>query len=555
MSLQHVKKIRPYNGKEPYIFISYAHKDSEAVVPAIRTLQQGGYRIWYDLGIEAGTEWSNNIAQHLQNCSVFIAFISKNSVQSENCLDEIAFAKSHQKPALMIFLEDDVVLPSGTEMQTARFQRMYYNRQSSQEEFLSNINRSPMLDSCLGEKIPAQDTPAPTPTETPAVPKKKLSKKVKITLISVIAVILIAAITLGTIIITRPKKTRMSDNLLDYTFTLDEVVYQLPFDYTLLTENGWICTNSTSNNENEISGLDTDYVYMGKNDQKISIYVYNPSGSAAALENCQVVGISVYNLDASFSIAKGIEPGVTKEEIINAFGEPNSTSDTDEYGYLYYGADYFSSTGVTFNLSIENGTAICTEIEIKNLIENTSDASQTNNSVPEYLSEYTAPEKLGDDPFSGVVKIDSDLYSFPAPLKVFVDNGWTVSSKPDFVVSNGSEDVTITKDSCSLTLNIYNFASYQTTAENCAAIGFYAYDEEAEIITLPGNISTKTTDAEIAELFKDKEDVSIYDSEYYKSYSYSDSDERFFSLSIDIDSDTDTVNDISLRQSEWIWSE
>ena len=553
MSLQHEEKILPYNGKEPYIFISYAHKDADTVVPAIRTLQQGGYRIWYDLGIEAGTEWSNNIAQHLQDCSVFIAFISKNSVLSENCLDEIAFAKSHQKPALMIFLEDDVVLPSGTEMQTARFQRMYYNRQSSQEEFLSNINRSPMLDNCLGEKIPAQDTPAPV--TTPALPKKKLSKKTKITLVSIISLFLVAAIALGTILITRSKRLTMSDDLLDYTFTLNEVVYQLPFEFSKLSENGWICSSSSTTEETEVAGLDTDYLYMGNNGQEITILVYNPNGSATAAKNCRVVGVTVYNQEADFSIAKGIAPGATKEEILTAFGEPNSTSDTDEYGYLYYGADYISSTGVTFNLSIENGTAICTEIELKNLVENASDASQTDNSVPEYLSDYTAPTEFGDDPFSGIVKIGSDLYSFPVPIKAFVDNGWTVSSKPEFVVSNASEDVTITKDSCSLTLNIYNFASYQTTAENCAAIGFYAYDEEAEIITLPGNISTKTTDAEIAEFFKDKEDVSIYDSEYYKSYYYSDSDERFFSLSIDIDAKTDKVNDISLRQSEWIWSE
>lgn len=137
-----------YKGSKPYIFVSYAHKDSETVVPIIAAMQEKGYRIWFDQGIEAGTEWSNNIAAHLEDCSVFVVFASYNSVKSENCLDEIAFAKSHQKPSLLIFLQEDVVLPKGTEMQTARFQRMFYTRHASDESFLEKLTEAPILDAC-----------------------------------------------------------------------------------------------------------------------------------------------------------------------------------------------------------------------------------------------------------------------------------------------------------------------------------------------------------------------------------------------------------------------
>ena len=140
-----------YNGNEPYIFISYAHKDSDIVIPVVQTMQAKGYRVWLDLGIEVGTEWSNNIAAHLRECAVFVAFISSNSVNSENCLDEIAYAKSNAKESLMIFLEDNVVLPEGTEMQTARFQRMFLTRQESMEKFILSIEQAPMFSPCLGE--------------------------------------------------------------------------------------------------------------------------------------------------------------------------------------------------------------------------------------------------------------------------------------------------------------------------------------------------------------------------------------------------------------------
>ena len=57
--------LRAYEGREPYIFISYAHKDMAKVLPIIEGLAEKGFRIWYDAGIEAGTEWPEYIAEHL----------------------------------------------------------------------------------------------------------------------------------------------------------------------------------------------------------------------------------------------------------------------------------------------------------------------------------------------------------------------------------------------------------------------------------------------------------------------------------------------------------
>ena len=60
-------KIRPYNGDEPYIFISYAHKDNSIVLPIVERMTQDGYRILYDEGITPGTEWDDEIALHIDN--------------------------------------------------------------------------------------------------------------------------------------------------------------------------------------------------------------------------------------------------------------------------------------------------------------------------------------------------------------------------------------------------------------------------------------------------------------------------------------------------------
>ena len=48
---------KPYEGTRPFLFISYAHRQSEEVVSTIRILHEKGWRLWYDEGIPAGSDW------------------------------------------------------------------------------------------------------------------------------------------------------------------------------------------------------------------------------------------------------------------------------------------------------------------------------------------------------------------------------------------------------------------------------------------------------------------------------------------------------------------
>ena len=75
-----------YEGNEPYIFISYAHKDSERVFQVLDELDKKGYRIWYDDGIAPGSEWPEDIARHLDAAKMVIAFVTPHSMASQNCL-------------------------------------------------------------------------------------------------------------------------------------------------------------------------------------------------------------------------------------------------------------------------------------------------------------------------------------------------------------------------------------------------------------------------------------------------------------------------------------
>jgi formylglycine-generating enzyme required for sulfatase activity len=95
-----------YKGPKPFVFVSYAHKDSSLVFPELVKLSSWGFNIWYDEGIDPGNEWPDEIAQALKNSAYFIFFVSGNSANSVNCRNEVYYAQNSRKPFLCIYLEE-----------------------------------------------------------------------------------------------------------------------------------------------------------------------------------------------------------------------------------------------------------------------------------------------------------------------------------------------------------------------------------------------------------------------------------------------------------------
>lgn len=141
---------KPYEGKEEYIFVSYCHKDKTSVFPIIEQLVRDGYRVWYDEGIDPGSEWPEIIAQHLNECSVCIAFISENSLNSHNCRREITFALLKKKNFISIILEP-VQISLGMEMQLSASQSVFKYQLSSEFAFFRKLYEAKMLEVCKGE--------------------------------------------------------------------------------------------------------------------------------------------------------------------------------------------------------------------------------------------------------------------------------------------------------------------------------------------------------------------------------------------------------------------
>ena len=136
--------MKSYEGNENYIFVSYAHKDAATVVPLLERLSADGFRVWYDAGIEAGTEWPEYIADHLMRSSVVLVFMSNASAASPNCRKEINFALELGKELLVVYLED-TQMSAGMRLQLNTHQAMFRKRHKDEGSFVTELERSKLL--------------------------------------------------------------------------------------------------------------------------------------------------------------------------------------------------------------------------------------------------------------------------------------------------------------------------------------------------------------------------------------------------------------------------
>ena len=81
----------PYEGEKPYIFVSYAHADTE-ILDDVKLLNKQGFRIWYDKGIRENTDWKESIEEHILKCKIFIIFVSASALKSWWVMSELQVA-------------------------------------------------------------------------------------------------------------------------------------------------------------------------------------------------------------------------------------------------------------------------------------------------------------------------------------------------------------------------------------------------------------------------------------------------------------------------------
>ena len=143
-------RVIPYEGTAPYIFLSYCHKDAARVYPIIEQLARGGHRIWYDEGNHPGDDWLENIARHLDGCTVCLAMLTENAAASHNCRSELSFAVECKKTILAVVMEE-FAMPLGMRMQLSAIQHLKHRDDLSGQEMLEKLYEARDLAQCRAE--------------------------------------------------------------------------------------------------------------------------------------------------------------------------------------------------------------------------------------------------------------------------------------------------------------------------------------------------------------------------------------------------------------------
>ena len=132
--------VKAYLGNDPYIFVSYAHKDKEQVLPFIAELQKR-YNVWFDEGIHVGTEWEEEIYERLEACDLFIYMITPASLVSKNCKDEIRTARDLNKNFINIVIDSKTELTKVFKFRYGGYQMFFLDTYATLESAVDDLVR------------------------------------------------------------------------------------------------------------------------------------------------------------------------------------------------------------------------------------------------------------------------------------------------------------------------------------------------------------------------------------------------------------------------------
>ncbi len=144
---------RSYKGEEPYIFISYSHKDRDEVYKIIRKMQTAGYRVWYDEEIRSGQGWDEVLIRKIKKCDCFIAFVTDAYMESKNCKKEIWFAAGNKEDTIAIVYLEEILKEDHKDFLEFHFgsvQGLFkYEYENDNELFFEKLYETNGIDLCL----------------------------------------------------------------------------------------------------------------------------------------------------------------------------------------------------------------------------------------------------------------------------------------------------------------------------------------------------------------------------------------------------------------------
>ena len=143
---------KDYN--DNYIFFSYSHMNADESEAVIDCLRRTGHSVWYDDGVDPGVSWDDYIAERIENCRCFVAYVTEAYTGSANCIDEISYARDKGKEIVLIHVAD-AEFPRGLQMRLSGAEHFRISDYTNSSSFYKALFDIEGISACrTGNAVP-----------------------------------------------------------------------------------------------------------------------------------------------------------------------------------------------------------------------------------------------------------------------------------------------------------------------------------------------------------------------------------------------------------------
>lgn len=324
------------------------------------------------------------------------------------------------------------------------------------------------------------------------------------------------------------RRDQLSDDLYSFQIRLDDEVYAFPMSYADFVAKGWEYQGDASTEISPNSYSSSERFQKGE----LTVYgsIINLGINTVPISDCMIGGFSLDSFQftdapdtTTLELPKGILYNVsTLDDIKAAYGEPSDIYEGELYTKLTYSYDYYQE----IDLYVDAETNVLNEVDLKNFVYDeeanaTAAAEVSDEPTPEVLA-YQAPEALSGDLMDYTVEFAGDVYRLPAPVSVFLANGFTLKEQDSDSIVAGRDSgwVSLMKDNQEFRTLTRNYSGNATTIQNCfvTSIDVSTYGDKLSFL-LPKDIqlgmSVDELEAALNGISYEKNTESSSDYTYY----------------------------------------
>lgn len=257
----------------------------------------------------------------------------------------------------------------------------------------------------------------------------------------------------------------LSKDIRSFQIQINDQLYSFPVYYKDFIKSGW-CIDEKSNGVDTMlqSGM-RDIVRFKNGSEYLDCYIYNPDISIQTYENCVISGLIAETQfgikETKLFIPGNLQVGIsTADDVLATHGEPdkkNKPSDTRTY------FDY-TTDNVWLNITlIFDEKDILITYELENPVAPVGFVY----SDPEDIElDYHIPTILGNNVEDRIVNLEGELYVLPAPVSVFIDNGWIIEDEIEEIIAGDSVITNLHRGSETVDVRIVNYSDVAYNIED-----------------------------------------------------------------------------------------